>query len=164
MPYTKLRHDSRNPFQWGCVLGIYLYSLYQLITGVFPGQIDANTDAFVKYVWGIALNLSSFSALIGMSFSMYLRFKKKGNDTSRGLLLEGGGLYFFGAANLVYSFALYLSGKDTAILAGVVFTSIGFAAVARAWMIQRGLRKIAREQRAQRIRVQAMISQSTEEE
>lgn len=148
MPYSVLRHDSRNPFQWAAVVGIWIYSLYQIAGKAWPGQIEENTEEFFRWVWGGTLTVGATLATIGMIYSLVLGHQKRGNRTPKGLGFEASGLYLFGLALLVYSGALFFTGKVSAQMTAVTFLCFGSGAIIRGLWIHVGLRRIGRGEKA----------------
>jgi hypothetical protein len=144
MPYSELRHDSRNPFQWAVVAGIGVYSIVQLGTDIWPGQIEENTTEAFRWAWGGALTFGSALAMAGMSYSIVLSQRKMGNRTPKGLPLEAAGLYFFGICLGIYAGTLLALGKGSGIMAAIMFGCGAVAAIVRGIWIQRGLRRIGR--------------------
>ncbi|UYL87058.1 membrane protein [Gordonia phage Hollow] len=144
MPYSELRHDSRNPFQWAVIAGIWAYSIVQILTDTWPGQIEQNTNQLFRWMWGGTLTLGATLALVGMSYSIVLSQRKLGNKTPKGLPLEAGGLYWFGLCLGVYAITLVANGKASAVLAAIMFSVAAAAAIIRGVWIQRGLRRVGR--------------------
>lgn len=144
MPYSELRHDSRNPFQWAVIGGVWLYSIYQMTTDAWPGQIEENAGEVYRWIWGCTLSVGASLSLVGMIYSLGLGYRKVGNRTPKGLAFEASGLYLFGLSLLVYGGALASLAKSSAIMSAVIFTSCGVASLIRGLWIQRGLRRVAR--------------------
>lgn len=134
MPYARLHHDSRHPFQW-VIVGFNLsYSLFQVGSGVYPGAIENNVDTPFKLIWGAMLFFGSSLALVGMC---------TGNH-SRGVALEGWGMYLMSGGLGVYAVTIFSGGELGSIYAGCILVAVTIACFLRGLQIHKAIRKIGR--------------------
>lgn len=152
MPLRRIRHDSRHPFEIAMVVWMLVYSIVALAFDLFPGAIEKNTGDLFQWCWGGLLLGGSLLAAIGIGLDLYRsalmrrrpdREKDWLND-STGLTLESAGMFFAAGALLVYGVTLLAPMEATAALAGGTFLVVGVACMARAVIIRRDLRRIAR--------------------
>lgn len=133
MPYRRIHHDSRHPFEWVLVFSVFVYSIIQAVFDVFPGAIDSNVNGIWKYVWGVLFLLGTGLTLTGITIR---------RDTL-GLTLEQIGLVFTGGCSIVYSFAAFSVGQSTAWLVGCFFGAFGTACFMRWWIIRKDMKDVA---------------------
>ncbi|AOE44549.1 hypothetical protein SEA_JUMBO_38 [Gordonia phage Jumbo] len=134
MPYTKLHLDARNPFEIAIITFSIFFSFIQIVLDQYPGAIYTFTDDFYRYLWAGAYLLSSLASGVGILLKHH----------SQGLSLECWGMYIMGGSLFVYAICLFSVGKTTALFAAGFFTIIAGACFARAIIVHRGFRKIAR--------------------
>lgn len=134
MPYAKMHHDSVHPFQW-IIVGFNLsYSVFQVVSGVYPGAIENSVDTPYKLVWGAILFFGSLLALIGMVTKNY----------SRGVALEGWGMYLMSGGLAVYAVSVVSGGALGSIYAGCILAAVTIACFWRGLQIHKSIRKIGR--------------------
>lgn len=144
MPYRYIRHDSRNPFQWCYVAGMFGYGILMLSTDTFPGQIVKNTDAAFRYMWGVTFMVGAIFSLYGMICSVYYSKEGRYIKTPRGLAYEALGLYALGGTVGIYSASIFAALKFSNFFVAVMFACFSLAALFRGFQIHRGLTKVAK--------------------
>ncbi|QZD97543.1 membrane protein [Gordonia phage LonelyBoi] len=152
MPLRRIRHDSRHPFEIAMVVWMLGYSVGAVVFDLFPGAIDTSVSGAYKWLWGGMLMAGAILATLGIGLDLIraglmrrrpARAQDWLND-STGLTLESAGMFFCGGALLIYGSTILEPLKSTSVLAGGTFLVFGFACLARAYIIRRDLRRIAR--------------------
>ncbi|QDM56371.1 membrane protein [Gordonia phage Sidious] len=152
MPLRRIRHDSRHPFEIAMVAWMLFYSLVALLFDRFPGAINTGGGDAFKWFWGGMLLVGTVLATAGIGLDLVraglmrrrpARAQDWLND-STGLTLESAGMFFCSGALLVYGSTILDEFKSTNILAGGTFIVFGLASLARAIIIRRDLRRVAR--------------------
>ncbi|QGJ87271.1 hypothetical protein SEA_WOCKET_25 [Gordonia phage Wocket] len=152
MPLRRIRHDSRHPFEIAIVVWMLGYSTGALVFDLFPGAITTGVSDTYKWLWGGMLLAGSVLATVGIGLDiiragLMRRRPARAQDwlnDSTGLTLESAGMFFCGGALLIYGSTILEPLKSTSVLAGGTFIVFGLASLARAFIIRRDLRRVAR--------------------
>jgi hypothetical protein len=152
MPLRRIRHDSRHPFEVAFVLWMLVYSIVQLVFDQFPGAITTSSSGLFKWFWGGMLLVGAVLSVAGIVLDLLREWLMKRHperevtwrNDSTGLTLESGGMYFCSGALLLYGTTILAAMNSSSWFAGGTFVVFGGACLARAVVIRRDLRHVAR--------------------
>lgn len=132
MPYRRIHHDSRHPYEIVVVIWALFYSFFAITSSTFPGAVQLALNSTYRYLWSVTLFIGSLFVLLSILW-------RKANTTSAAL--ETVGMFFVGVGFFVYGITIFADYKVGSLLAGGFFCLIGCASFWRAFVIRREIRR-----------------------
>lgn len=124
LPYTDPLKAGRHPFQTYLLLLCVVSGLPLLFGEPAADSIEAALPPWLVYYWAASL---SGGALLALAGSFLVR-----NNYANALTAERAGLYFAGAAGVVYGAAIFIGRGQGALVAAAITLGFGLSCLRRA--------------------------------